>query len=84
MKLSDGICKVCNKETETQKHLFLNCKFKAEWDKIHLQPLEEKDKMVFYYRNNIKKERLLEVNALVFQTKWVIWTKRNDVKHNNL
>ena len=82
LKMSNGFCKVCNLEIETQKHLFLECQFKTEWRALDMHGLSEEDKMVFYFRNNVSRGTLLLVNKNIFETKWGIWLKRNKSKYN--
>ena len=85
MKLSDGICKICDNEIENSEHLFFNCK-KLENIWILLENMINKsneDKIKFDYKTiilgtGIDYEITKDIiNMLIFMLKWNIWKRRN-------
>ena len=92
MRLSDGLCTLCNTERETLNHLFYNCvNAKQVWDKI--MPEIETYCINSLHReiNNLDAIAMLGIlnfgakariiNTLIFETKWFIWKNRNHVKY---
>ena len=84
MRKSDGICKLCNCQAETLKHLFLECsKLGNIWNMVQglLCKALDMDISVDYKTiilgKDIKEKNYDVINMSVFICKWEIWKRRN-------
>ena len=84
MRKSDGICKLCNCQAETLKHLFLECsKLGNIWNMVQglLCKTLDMDISVDYKTiilgKDIKEKNYDVINMSVFICKWEIWKRRN-------
>jgi len=90
MHKSNGICKICQKETETTIHLLFECNIASQlW-----QIVEEMIQNIINYEMHfsikttifgITKEENFAlkqiINFIIMETKWQIWKHRNEVKY---
>ena len=91
MKQSDGVCKLCNSDTETIIHLIFECKLVNDlWKKVEALvqnifnlniKFTEKDVLFGMYFNDATVKSL--INFLLLETKWQIWKHRNEIKYGN-
>ena len=96
MGRSNGICKICELESEDISHLLFNCsEINAVWNSIEdkIFAITEKDihidfeKVLFGEYTETADKHLnsytLIVNLFIYQSKWEIWKNRNSVRYGN-
>ena len=81
---SDGMCKICNCQAETLKHLFLECnKLGSIWKMVQqlLRAVLRMDILIDYKTIILGKDGEEKnsnvINMVVFICKWEIWKRRN-------
>ena len=90
MGKSNGICTLCNIETEDIVHMLISCDhIKELWTKITVMMnkmfnvniiLDEKNILFGLWVNQLREKNHI-VNLIIFETKWQIWKNRNCVKY---
>lgn len=85
MQKSNGMCPLCNKDQETQSHLFKNCnvirslviKIGNKLNDLNLNSISEEN-IIFGYDENLSRKQNLSFGWVIFNFKWVVWKNRNN------
>ena len=95
MNRSNGLCHMCNSETETLPHLFFNCAFSRQLlDIIYTNlynntvfdttdPLGNIDEEIMILGDTSNTVMTPITNTIIITTKWAIWKVRNIKKFQN-
>lgn len=93
MNKSDGICKLCQLEEESIRHLLFDCELVQltwrtiiGWLKTINNSFKLKETMVLF--GLIESEELVEHRSLIqyviFTTNWIIWKRRNKMRYDHI
>ena len=92
LNLSNGLCKICQNDTESIEHLFFECQsIKDIWDMLK-NSVRTKTGMdiqlctldTILFNVHGMENYSVYINTLISSTLWIIWKRRNKCKFENI